>query len=779
MSQVDLGAGARALTGAGQSLTRIGENVGQYAAKEDADNLRLATARADAAWLSKENELRQSFKDDDPEFQTWGDKYQKGADEARQQIAGSLITDRRARELWLARRESDVVRGRTAIEGRAETRNRDYYYSTGLESLENLKKTYVAAGDDEETRKQVIEAGKGVVEDLRRRGVINETQAMQFGSQWAAGVAETEVSSLKPLERIAVLSGNRAALKARESGGNPSVVNQFGYTGLYQYGAPRLQSLGVYSPGEGEDLNGWSKSGRSAPGKWSGRFNIPGFPEVKTHEDFRRNPAAQEAVAEIDDAFKDREIAQNGLEKYIGQTVGGIQITRDGIRNMIHLGGAGGAKRALESGGSDDRQDANGTSVLEYARLGAGASSKRAARLAEYIAPERRQAIAAASEREHVAFVRQQEAEKRQQSADVEALKRDDLAAVENKGTGLAPETLSRAKIAEIQGEEAARVWEAERARAQRVFEATDGVQTLPEGEIYRRLETLEPRPTAEGYTTEGYADDMAAYERARKRADRIVQARRSDPALAAEAFDTVKKARANIQYDEDRGVRMIRPESAQAIIGARLAAQSQMGLEQPMAVTKSEAAVIARNLRSIGEENPDGLRKFMEGLNRTYGEYADEVLAATIQHANVNRDLSVLASQLLTKVASGTMPKTAEMRKVDDLIDAAAMENMMRAGPVGLPPDMQATPRATTRPNSRFNQSAYSAMLDRREQQDAQPQTEKPATPPAPALATQAGVSDIRRLVKDPSLQTEFDAKYGPGTAAEALKRWRNMTSR
>jgi hypothetical protein len=772
MSQVDLGAGARALSGVGQSFSRIGSDVGQYAAKEDADNLRIATARADAAWLSKENELRNSFKDDDPEFQTWGDRYQKGADERRKQIAESLITDRRAREFWLARREGDVVRGRTAIEGRAETRNKDYYYSTGLESLENLKKTYVAAGDDEETRKQVIEAGKGVVEDLRRRGVIDETRAKQFGAQWAAGVAETEVSSLKPLERIALLQGNRAALKARESGGNPSVVNQFGYTGLYQYGAPRLQSLGVYSAGDGEDMGAWSKSGRNAPGKWSGRFNIPGFPEVKTHEDFRRNPAAQEAVAEIDDAFKDREIVQNGLEKYIGQTVGGIPITRDGIRNMIHLGGAGGAKRALESGGAEDRQDANGTSVLEYARLGAGASSKRAARLAEYIAPERRQAIAVASEREHAGFVRQQETEKRQQSADVEALKRDDLAAVESKGTGLAPETLSRAKIAEIQGEEAARLWENERARAQRVFEATDGVQTLPEGEIYSRLEILEPRPNAQGFTNEGYADDMAAYERARKKADRIVQARRSDPALAAEAFDTVKKARASIQYDEDRGVRMIRPESAQTIIGARLAAQSQMGIEQPMAVTKSEAAVIARNLRSIGEENPDGLRKFMEGLNRTYGEYADEVLASTIQHANVNRDLSVLAGQILGKVANGTMPRTDEMRKVDALTDADGLENVMRgARPPAVPPVRR----------DAFGMRQQMLIRDQaremasREQQQAQ----APATPPAPALANAEGIADIRRLTQDPSLATEFEAKYGPGTAAEALKRWRTMTGR
>jgi hypothetical protein len=38
---------------------------------------------------------------------------------------------------------------------------------------------------------------------------------------------------------------------------------------------------------------------------------------------------------------------------------------------MIHLGGAGGAQRVLQTQGRANPRDANGTSLLDYARAGA------------------------------------------------------------------------------------------------------------------------------------------------------------------------------------------------------------------------------------------------------------------------------------------------------------------------------------------------------------------------------------------------------------------------
>jgi hypothetical protein len=167
-------------------------------------------------------------------------------------------------------------------------------------------------------------------------------------------------------ERVVNGGGNfESLLRKRESSNDPRRQNDLGYTGLYQFGAPRLADLGVYRKGEGETF------GRTWGGsKWSGTFEIPGFPEVKTIEDFRNNPAAQKKAFDLHVAKMDEEIADKGLDQYIGKTINGVGITRAGLYNMIHLGGVGGAKEALE--GKSNRADAFGTTVMDYAKMGEG-----------------------------------------------------------------------------------------------------------------------------------------------------------------------------------------------------------------------------------------------------------------------------------------------------------------------------------------------------------------------------------------------------------------------
>lgn len=168
-------------------------------------------------------------------------------------------------------------------------------------------------------------------------------------------------------------------LVGSESSGNPRKVNQLGYAGLYQFGAPRLAELGVYTPGEKENLKDWSKSPAGAEGKWTGTFNIPGHPEVKTIAAFLANPDAQRAAFGAHQGRMDQEIARLGLDKYEGQTVGGAAISRNALYGMIHLGGAQGTADALASGGVNAGRDANGTSVMDYARKFGGSGGAGAA----------------------------------------------------------------------------------------------------------------------------------------------------------------------------------------------------------------------------------------------------------------------------------------------------------------------------------------------------------------------------------------------------------------
>lgn len=164
--------------------------------------------------------------------------------------------------------------------------------------------------------------------------------------------------------------GAKTDLVSAESGGDPTLVNRFGYAGLHQFGAPRLADLDLYKPGDKENMAKWPTTSKTAPNKWSGEFSIPGHPEVKTLDDFRKSPAAQATAFQIHRARMQTEIKDAGLDKYVGKTINGVQITQAGLENMIHLGGANGAKKFLESNGVYNPKDANGTSLLDYARLG-------------------------------------------------------------------------------------------------------------------------------------------------------------------------------------------------------------------------------------------------------------------------------------------------------------------------------------------------------------------------------------------------------------------------
>lgn len=162
-----------------------------------------------------------------------------------------------------------------------------------------------------------------------------------------------------------------APLVRMESGGDAELVNRFGYAGLFQFGAPLLADLGLYTPGPTEDLSTWSKTRRAAPGKWSGTFNIPGFPTVRTLFAFLESRDAQLAAFGFHRAMMEHQIERRGLDGYVDHEIGGTTITRTGLMYMIHLGGAGGAQRALQTQGRTNPRDANGTSLLDYARVGA------------------------------------------------------------------------------------------------------------------------------------------------------------------------------------------------------------------------------------------------------------------------------------------------------------------------------------------------------------------------------------------------------------------------
>lgn len=375
---------ARGAAAIGSAFSDIGRGVGtaikEVGAVQEADD-KLELARAKSDFLTKKINLDTSMKDDQ-DYETYQQRYN---DELGKIRAGSssLISNPRTRELFDLSVSDDMAKAAQGANGYANKVWKDKTLADSSDRLEQIRQAALKTQDPEE-RVKLIDTGNQLISSLAEKGVTSHATAAETRKQWARDYATSAISLLPAAERVAVLDGFQGALKKQESGGNPAKVNQLGYAGLYQFGAPRLADMGVYTPGPGENLKGWSETPANAPGKWTGTFNIPGRPDIKTLKDFLANPSAQEEAFQIHSAKMDKEIQQNGLEKYIGKEIGGQLITREGLHAMMHLGGAGGAKRTLESGGRDSPTDANGTSVLSYARFGnQGGLSKVAALLPE------------------------------------------------------------------------------------------------------------------------------------------------------------------------------------------------------------------------------------------------------------------------------------------------------------------------------------------------------------------------------------------------------------
>lgn len=90
------------------------------------------------------------------------------------------------------------------------------------------------------------------------------------------------------------------------------------------------------------------------------------IPSDMTPEQFMADPQAQVRTANWHFADIDNRIYKNGLDKYLGSTVGGVPVTMDAMRSIAHLGGFGGLTNFLNTGGRYNPSDAFGTSLAAY-----------------------------------------------------------------------------------------------------------------------------------------------------------------------------------------------------------------------------------------------------------------------------------------------------------------------------------------------------------------------------------------------------------------------------
>ena len=123
--------------------------------------------------------------------------------------------------------------------------------------------------------------------------------------------------------------GFKEAIGFKESRGDYSIVNIYGYLGKYQFGRSTLKGLGF----------------------------------AVTRKEFLSNPQLQEE-AMMALLLHNKEKLQKYIDVFDGQTVNGMYISESGILAAAHLGGQGSVKRYFKNG--KVFKDGNGTKITSY-----------------------------------------------------------------------------------------------------------------------------------------------------------------------------------------------------------------------------------------------------------------------------------------------------------------------------------------------------------------------------------------------------------------------------
>jgi hypothetical protein len=154
--------------------------------------------------------------------------------------------------------------------------------------------------------------------------------------------SSTEISVVKQFSDTEILfldnsfTAFKEALAFKESQGKYSAVNTLGYLGKYQFGITTLE-----------------------------RFNI------KDSASFLTNPELQEkAFAAL--CSVNKWILRKDIQRKVGKTINGIEITESGILAAAHLSGAGNVKKYLRSNGNYNLSDAYGSTIEHYMQKFAG-----------------------------------------------------------------------------------------------------------------------------------------------------------------------------------------------------------------------------------------------------------------------------------------------------------------------------------------------------------------------------------------------------------------------
>ena len=150
-------------------------------------------------------------------------------------------------------------------------------------------------------------------------------------------------------------------------------------------------------------------------------------------------------------------------------------------------------------------------------------------------------------------------------------------------------------------------------------------------------------------------------FKTATEKAKAVLKARADDPAAAADASFPDVAALADEADPQD-------PDSMQALVSARLQAQSALGIDElgRAPLTKQEARALARAVTAQPDpaKSAEAMSALVDQVHAAYGPHADVVLTQILQVQGIDREMAQFGTGLFTRLNRGERPGIADRRQ-------------------------------------------------------------------------------------------------------------------
>lgn len=716
--------------------------------RQQTDALDLARAKAD--WNTRLLNEEDTYKyEKNPDYGGWEKSY-TGNINKHLGASSSLIGNKNLRARFEAEAQDDITRGTITIRDRASTIDLGKRKAEGFASIDNIIALSVRPGLQKGERDRLTALARTTFDNFAHSGLLTPGEVIEARQKYVhtfAGLMGEQDKENDPAKAAVWLQGGGNTIKG-------VILHYEGYrdTAYPDTGGKTGRSFSGYRGGYGSDT-----------------ITLADGTPVKVTKGMSISRA---------DADRDLErrtgIIQGDIAKSIGKEVwAALPVSAQaGLVSVGYNYGEvpGDVLAAAKTG--DVQKIAS--AVASHANDNSGVNAKRrneeAAMIAngqgfdelatpdyyQFMEPATRQRLLSEAEAEVARREKVKTEATTLETYSMEQNIQDDVRQMAEKGV---PTKLDPTQVQDVLGDVKTAKWLEDRDTAAKTYQATSKLDTMPTSEFDAYQDEVEPavgEPNFDNRTKIAKAVEA--------KANKLIRLRQNDPAKAVEDSTVVQKARA--------GVDPAKPETIQALVRARFAAQDSIGIKGAAAapVTRQEALDIinpiiatidsmeaaklqsdmdnkgdahARSLarKAVKAESEAQVKKLLGDLETTFGPYAHLVLAHSISEYVHDKQAGETFSTILTKISRGQKPSGDDDRKL-------------------------AVVSETGEANNAISWREWLGIM--------------PSTGPAPSTGRgDAGKvgnfptptpGAVQGLIDHPDQAADFDKKFGPGAAV----RWR-----